>query len=383
MAIAKIQARLAPSQPFGLIKPQSSSVLKLTVAKRFQQFALDIDLQIAPSFTALFGSSGSGKTTTLNMIAGLLQPSAGEILLNDRILFSVNEKINLPPRSREIGYIFQEGRLFPHFSVRQNLEFGLRRVPNGKQRFRFDETVDVLGVGHLLDRVPTDLSGGEKQRVTLGRALLASPDYLLMDEPLAALDLSVKLTFLSYLRDVHERFELPILYVSHDLGDVLNFAEQMVILDEGKNVAQGTPYSVLDQVSSAPLTAREDISNLVEVDVISHDSHAGLTIGRGKKLRLTLPHLDCSIGAKLKLNIPASEIILAVDEPKNLSASNIIVGELTNLHHLGERVLAEVEAGERFIVEIIPATVHRLTLQVGMQVFLIIKASSFRRLESS
>ncbi|MCG8604564.1 hypothetical protein MJD09_06120, partial [bacterium] len=142
------------------------------------------------------------------------------------------------------------------------------------------------------------------------------------------------------------------------------------------------PSSGLDQGSSAPLTAGEDISNLVEVEVISHDSHAGLTIGRGRNLQLTLPHLDCTIGDKLMLNIPASEIILAVDEPKNLSASNILVGKLTNLHHLSERVLAEVEAGERFIVEIIPATVHRLKLQVGMQLFLIIKASSFRRVES-
>lgn len=358
-------------------------MLQLHFRKSFAEFNVELDIAIAPSFTALFGPSGVGKTTTLNAISGLLQPSTGEIILNERVLFSKRNKVNIAPQSRRIGYIFQESRLFPHLSVEENLKYGLRRLRREHRRFGFDEIVEVTGVGPLLSRRPTSLSGGEKQRVALGRSILASPEYLLMDEPLAALDLGARLSFLNFIKELHNRFGLPILYVSHDLANVLNFAEQVIIMKEGRNFAYGPPNSLLDRMTSTPLVAREDISNLFEVEILSHNPNGNATLAASGNLHFTLPHIESEVGTKLVLNIPASEIILALTEPKDLSASNILPGKLTSLRHLGERVLAEVDAGKPFIIEIIPATVARLGLTAGMKIFLIIKASSFRRLDSN
>ncbi|MFQ5825113.1 MAG: ATP-binding cassette domain-containing protein, partial [bacterium] len=202
-------------------------MLKVNINKLISNFNIDFNVEIESAFTALFGPSGAGKTTTLNLIVGLMEPTRGEIILHDRILFSKEKKINIAPQNRHIGYIFQESRLFPHLTVKKNLEFGLHKIHENSRKFNFDEIVQVTGVGPLLNRVPEDLSGGEKQRVALARALLASPDYLLMDEPLAALDLPARLSFLKFLKKIHKQFDLPILYVSHDLSNVLNFADQV------------------------------------------------------------------------------------------------------------------------------------------------------------
>ncbi|MFQ5769246.1 MAG: ATP-binding cassette domain-containing protein, partial [bacterium] len=186
-------------------------MLKVEIQKKIEKFSLDLDLEIRPAFTALFGPSGTGKTTTLNLIAGLIPPDRGEIVLDKRILFSQSAGINLSPQKRNIGYIFQESRLFPHLSVQQNLQFGMQKIAKNNRKFDLKKVVKIVGVQNLLNRTPEDLSGGEKQRVALARALLASPEYLLLDEPLAALDLPVRLSFLNFLKDIHKRFSIPIL----------------------------------------------------------------------------------------------------------------------------------------------------------------------------
>ncbi|MFQ5707224.1 MAG: molybdenum ABC transporter ATP-binding protein [bacterium] len=358
-------------------------MLAASIRKQIEDFEIDLALEVAPGFTALFGPSGSGKTTTLNLLAGLLTPDQGEIVLNGRILYSKKKKINLVPQQRQVGYIFQESRLFPHLSVRDNLRFGLKRTPRQNQKFGFENVIQIAGVGHLLQRMPADLSGGEKQRVALARALLASPDYLLMDEPLTALDLSSRLAFLKFLKELHQRLALPILYVTHDLSTVLNFADQVVVLKNGSNVGYGSPYSLLDKMAAPPLLSFEDVPNIFEVEITSHHETKGLTIAAVEELTFILPLLKCAVGEKISLNIPASEIIIAKEKPKLLSASNIFAGQITQLYHLGERVLVKIDAGQSFTAEIVPATVERLTLQVGGEVYLIIKASSFRRLVSS
>jgi len=356
-------------------------VLTIRVRKQWEDFSVDVDVQIRPAFTALFGQSGAGKTTLLNLISGILQPEIGEIVLGQRVVFSSEKRINLPPRQRNVGYIFQESRLFPHLSVRKNLEFGYRRLSRSQRKFDFEEIVRVTGVTDFLDRRPDALSGGQKQRVALARALLASPDYLLMDEPLAALDLPVRLAFLNFLKSIHKTYNLPILYVSHDLAQVLNFADQIVMLREGRIIGYGSPYSLLDKMSAAPLVSGEDIPNIFEVKVLKHDPQRGVTEAEIENMIFLLPHLNVDVNQKLLLNIPASEIILATQEPKLLSASNIFLGKIVNLHYIGERVLAEIDAGGIFTVEIVPATIKRLGLETGKEVYLIIKASSFRRLE--
>lgn len=340
---------------------------------------LELDLRIEPGFTALFGASGAGKSTVLNLISGILRPDSGEITLDERPLFS-SSGIDVPPRRRRIGYIFQESRLFPHLSVQKNLEFGWKNLPATQRKFDFEEIVRITGLTQLLHRSPEALSGGERQRVALARALLASPDYLLMDEPLAALDLPVRLAFLNFLKSIHEKYRLPILYVSHDLSQVLTFAEQVIILQEGKMIGYGPPYSLLEKMTAAPLISGEDIPNIFEMQILKHDAFRGVTEAEVENMVFLLPRLNVAAGERLLLNIPASEIILATEEPKHLSASNILLGRIDKLHYLGERVLVEVGAGETFMVEIVPATVKRLNLGPGREVYLIIKASSFRRL---
>ncbi|MFQ6113727.1 MAG: molybdenum ABC transporter ATP-binding protein [bacterium] len=355
-------------------------MLRVKINKQMSGFNINLDIEIKSAFTALFGASGSGKTTTLNLIAGLMAPTQGEIALNDRILFSKKEKINIAPQKRHIGYIFQESRLFPHLSVKKNLEFGWHKIAGKNRKFRFEEIVQVTGVNHLLNRMPRDLSGGEKQRVALARALLASPDYLLMDEPLAALDLPARLSFLKFLKTIHNELHLPILYVSHDLSNVLNFADRVIILQNGRNIGYGPPYTLLDKMTAPPLISREDIPNIFEVEIVAHHASKGLTMVEVENLTFVLPHLERAVGEKVLLNIPASEIIIAKEEPRGLSASNIFAGTITDIYHLGARILVAVNAGEHFTVEIVPATVERLDLRKHAKVFLIIKASSFRRL---
>lgn len=355
-------------------------MLKINVKRQIADFIIELNLEIRSAFTALFGPSGSGKTTTLNLIAGLLQPTHGEIILDGRILFSDVKKINIAPQKRQIGYIFQESRLFPHLSVNKNLEFGFKRITASNRKFRFEEIVHMSGVAHLLNRMPGELSGGEKQRVALARALLASPDYLLMDEPLAALDLPVRLSFLNFLKRIHNQLVLPILYVSHDLTNVLNFADHVIILQNGGNIGYGPPYSLLDKMTAHPLVSGEDIANIFEVEIKSHHASNGLTMTATENLTFVLPHLEYAVGERILLNIPASEIIISNEEPKGLSASNIFAGRIMEIYHLGERILVDVNVGEPFTVEVVPLTIERLAMQKDSEVFLIIKASSFRRL---
>ncbi len=356
-------------------------MLKVTANKQFANFNLRLDLELESGFNALFGPSGAGKTCTLNLIAGLLRPDAGEIALHGRTLYSTEKGINVRPRDRDLGYIFQESRLFPHLSVEQNLAFALRNVPKPKRRFNLPDIVEVTGLQHLRQRMPDALSGGERQRVALARALLASPAYLLMDEPLAALDQTARLAFLTFLKNIHARLEIPILYVTHDLASVVNFAHQVVLLKSGQQIAVGEPLVLLAKMAAPPLISQEDITNIFEAEVIQDDADKGITVVRVNSLEFILPRLEVPPGKTVLLNIPASEIILSVDTPTGLSASNILQGEIVAIHHIKERVLVNIMShGLSFTVEIVEGTVKRLELKTGRQVFLIFKASSFRRL---
>lgn len=202
----------------------------------------------ATGVTALFGPSGAGKTSIVNMVAGLMKPDAGRIVINEDCLFDSARRIDRPPEKRRIGYVFQDGRLFPHLTVRSNLTYGMRRIPAGRRFVTLDEVVDLLGIGALLKRRPATLSGGEKQRVAIGRALLTSPALLLMDEPLASLDAARKAEVLPFITRLSNRFSIPILYVSHDLDEILSLSSHLVILENGRVAATGT----LAELASRP-----------------------------------------------------------------------------------------------------------------------------------
>jgi molybdate transport system ATP-binding protein len=202
----------------------------------------------ATGVTALFGPSGAGKTSIVNMVAGLMKPDAGRIDINEHCLFDSARRIDLPSEKRRVGYVFQDGRLFPHLTVRANLTYGMSRVPVEHRFVTLDEVVDLLGIEALIKRRPAKLSGGEKQRVAIGRALLTSPALLLMDEPLASLDAARKAEVLPFISHLSHRYSIPILYVSHDLDEILKLASHLVILEGGRVISSGT----IDEMSSRP-----------------------------------------------------------------------------------------------------------------------------------
>jgi len=216
-------------------------VLEVCVRRKQGSFSIDASFRSKVlGITALFGSSGAGKTSIINMVAGLARPDEGRICINGRELFDSEKGIDLPPEKRRIGYVFQEGRLFPHLSVRSNLCFGMHRTNSSDRYVDFDQIVQLLAIEHLLCRRPAGLSGGEKQRVAIGRALLTSPAMLLMDEPLASLDHARKAEVLPFIATLSREFSIPILYVSHSMNEILNLADDIVVLDSGRTVVAGS-----------------------------------------------------------------------------------------------------------------------------------------------
>ena len=209
-------------------------MLKINVKKTLGALSLNLNIEIpARGVTAIFGRSGAGKSSLINLVAGLVTPQSGTITLNDNVLFDSEQKINLPPEKRHIGYVFQEHRLFPHYTVEKNLKYGCKRFNSSY----FLQIVELLGIQNLLERFPLSLSGGEKQRVAIGRALLSNPDILLMDEPLSALDLRRKQELLNYLDQLSSQIEIPILYVTHSLDEIIRLADQVILIEQGQIMA--------------------------------------------------------------------------------------------------------------------------------------------------
>ena len=223
-------------------------MLHVQVRKRLGNFIVDVPFSTgAAGVTALFGRSGSGKTSVINMVAGLIVPDEGLIAVNGTKLFDSKQSIDVPPEKRRCGYVFQDGRLFPHLTVKSNLVYGMNLVPRAQRYVSYDQVVDLLGIGHLLARRPAKLSGGEKQRVAIGRALLTSPSVMLMDEPLASLDIERKGEVLPFIARLPRELSIPILYVSHSLDEILNLAEMVVLLDAGKVVATGAVKDLMSR----------------------------------------------------------------------------------------------------------------------------------------
>lgn len=357
----------------GYSKRSEYRVLQLNFSKSYPQTEIQIDCEFTSGFVALFGPSGAGKTTTLHCVAGLLSPDAGQIKMHGRVLFSGQDRINLPARKRNIGLIFQEGRLFPHLSVRDNLCFGR----NVARALTFDEAVDLLQLSPLLHRRPASCSGGEKQRIALGRALLAAPAYLLMDEPLAAVEVPERHRILKSLRGLQDSHQLPVLYVTHDPGMVLNHAERMLFIKQGQIASAGEPFAVLQQeMSAAP---GQPLANLISGRILEK-GHGYTRVEMGA-LQLQTPALPAANGEVVYLNIPAEEVVLATEEPHGLSARNVFRGRVRGWHEQEGLVFVQVAlpGWEQLTAEILPHTVEKLALAVDQELYVIIKATGVRQ----
>ncbi|SEM84757.1 molybdate transport system ATP-binding protein [Gemmobacter aquatilis] len=349
--------------------------LQVTLHHRLPGFTLDACFEAPPGVTALFGRSGAGKTTLVNAVAGLLRPDAGRIALNDTLLFDSAARVNLPPHRRRIGYVFQEGRLFPHLTVRQNLLYGRWFAPRTSTGADFDRIVALLDIAALLPRRPATLSGGEKQRVAIGRAILSNPALLLLDEPLAALDAARKAEILPYLERLRDETGLPMLLVSHALAEVARLATTLVLIEAGQVRRSGPAADLLSDPSLAPALGIRSAGALLPARLAAQEPD-GLSRLDSPAGPLWLPHVAAPLGTALRLRILAQDVMLATTRPSGISALNILPGTVTALR-MGEGpgVLVQIEAGGiPLLARITRRSAEALALAPGQPVFAIIKA---------
>jgi len=350
--------------------------LKVALRHAFADFTLDATFEAPPGITVLFGRSGSGKTTIVNAVAGLLTPDAGRIAAGDWVLLDTERGTRLPPHRRRLGYIFQEGRLFPHLTVRQNLTYGAWFAPKDAPREDMGKVVDLLGIGHLLERRPGALSGGEKQRIAIGRALLSAPRLILADEPLAALDEARKSEILPYFERLRDEVSVPILYVSHSASEVARLATSVVALEGGRIVAQGTAAEVLGDPAVLPAGAREAGALLIAT-VVSHH-HDGLTELDAGGAPLFLPRIALAPGTVVRVRIAAHDVILSRTRPEGLSALNILSGTVKEVRPgegPGAIVALDTYAG-RLLARITRRSADALGLGPGVAAHAIVKTVS-------
>ncbi|MCW0182434.1 MAG: molybdenum ABC transporter ATP-binding protein [Zavarzinia sp.] len=350
--------------------------LSVAIEHRAGGFRLAASFTTKGRVTSLFGPSGSGKTTVIDVIAGLTRPLKGRVAIGDLVLLDTDKGICLPPWRRRIGYVFQEGRLFPHLSVRQNLLYGRFFAPKGEDLADFAAVVEMLGIGHLLKRRPRLLSGGEKQRVAIGRALLANPRLLLMDEPLSALDEARRQEILPFLARIRDEAKVPIVHVSHDLSEVIALADHLVVLDGGRVAAEGPLAAVMARPDVAALAHRQDAGAVIELTVARHDAAAGITLLEGAIGQVAAPLRPLPIGARCRIWLHARDVILAREAPVGLSARNILPVTVRGLvpHVDGSEDILLDCRGQALFARVTPAAVADLGLAPGQAIFAIIKS---------
>ena len=349
--------------------------LEVDVALSRPSFELAASFRTGPGVTALFGRSGSGKTTLVNMVAGLIRPDRGRILVDGRALFDSAARIDLPSHRRRVGYVFQESRLFPHLTVRQNLLYGSWFRGQSFRLGSIDQIVELLGIGDLLMRRPASLSGGEKQRVSIGRAVLSDPAMLLMDEPLASLDEARKGEILPYLERLRDELDLPILYVSHSVPEVVRLATTMIVLSAGKVLANGPVEEVMGRPELFPAAGRYEAGSVLDARVVAHDAEFGLTELETAGGVLRVPRLDNAVGSRLRVLIRARDVMIATERPHQISALNILAGRIVALQDdgrpIGEATIAVGEGAIR--ARITRRSMSQLGLAPGREVFAVVK----------
>ena len=317
-------------------------MLSLNIMQQQGDHVLEVDLQIpAKGITAIFGVSGAGKTSLINAISGLTQPQRGQIQLHNRLLFDAEQKIALPPEKRRIGYVFQDARLFPHYRVRGNLQYGM--AP--KMKAQFDSLVSLLGLEALLPRFPLSLSGGEKQRVAIGRALLTAPDMLLLDEPLASLDLPRKRELMPYLQKLAKQVEIPMLYVSHSLEEILQLADNVLVLDAGKVKAFGPLERVWSSSAMRPWLPVSELTSVLRVQVLEqHPDYPMTALSLGDQ-HIWVSRVNQPVKTPLRIRIASADVSLALQPPQHSSIRNILPAQVVELLEVGDQVEVKLRIG--------------------------------------
>jgi molybdate transport system ATP-binding protein len=354
-------------------------MLSVAVNHRLGAFTLDAAFESEGGLTALFGRSGAGKTSLVNAIAGLYRPTSGRIAVDDVVLTDTASGRFVPAHRRRVGYVFQEDRLFPHLNVRQNLLYGRWFAPRTQEDGEFDHVVGLLGIDHLLARRPANLSGGEKQRVAIGRALLARPRLLVMDEPLAALDERRRSEILPYIERLRDETRVPIVYVSHSVAEVARLATTLVVLSDGKVAAIGPTAQIMGRIDLFPLTGRAEAGAILATRVAAHDRAFGLTILSAAAGELRVPYLDLPVGAALRVRIRARDVMIALHPPEGLSALNVLPGTIVEIS-TGDGPIVQMRldcGGEALVARLTRRSVEILGLTPGRAVHAVIKSIAF------
>ena len=341
-------------------------------------FQLDVRFTASAGFTILFGASGAGKTTVLDCIAGLQKPNTGRIAVGDAVLFDSEKGIDLPAHRRRVGYLFQTLALFPHMSVRQNIEYGLSSLEQRERDSRSGEIAESFGISGLFDRRPSDISGGERQRVALARALVTRPSALLLDEPLTALDAVTKTRILDDLRQWNDRHAVPILYVTHQREEVYALGDRVLVMEAGKMIADGTPHEVLSRPLFESVAQLAGFENIVECSVVAKHEEQGTMTCRiaGTDVCLEVPLSRVDTARPIRVGIRAGDILVATSLPQGLSARNVIPGSIVSLSQQDVTVIAEVDCGTKLTVRLTPGAQKSLNLEVQKPVWLVIKTYS-------
>lgn len=360
------------------------SLIEFDAQRRFGGTTIKASFTAEGGVTALFGASGAGKTTVINMLAGLERPDEGRIVVGGVVLFDRGAGINLPPERRRLGYVFQEDRLFPHLSVARNLTYGMKGRAGPGQNINLATAVDLLGVGPLLDRRPATLSGGEKQRVAIGRALLANPSILLMDEPMANLDAGRRAEILPFLERLREQLDIPIVYVSHNVEEVLRLADTMVVMGDGQTKAVGPVDDILSRIELRQWTGIHDAGAVLTATVHDRDGD-GLTDLEFSGGVLRVAGLNLTSGRRVRLRVHARDVSIATEKPNNISVLNIFSGKVLEVNEaFGAQADVRVDIGGLqnpvpIWAQVTKRSAKDLDLTPGRQVHALIKAVAIDR----
>tara|TARA_B100000809_G_scaffold49134_2_gene44093 strand:- start:85832 stop:86917 length:1086 start_codon:yes stop_codon:yes gene_type:complete len=350
--------------------------IQLNVTKKYGGFKLVIQTVIGNGITGIFGPSASGKSTLLNCIAGFEDPDGGQITLNSKTVFSSSSKINISPEKRRVGYVHQHSALFPHLTVRQNLEFGYNLTEKYRRVGNLEDIVHLLQLEQIIERGVTNLSGGERQRVALARSLAASPDVLLLDEPLASLDLPFRGFILEKLREISRGWNLDMVYVSHSVSEMIALADSVIVIRNGMKVVEGNASLLLNNSSVADYVDYGSFENILQgvVDGSEDENLSALTIG---DVRLITPKLASEKGKQATVSIKASDIIVSKYLPAAISARNILKANIASINHSENPTFIDCEIGGWVLTAAITRqSVLDLGLRTSDEVYLIIKATS-------
>ncbi len=343
-----------------------------------KNFDVIIKEGFSDGITGIFGPSGSGKTSLLQSISGLATPQSGRITIGSRIVFDSEKKINIPVSKRNIGYVFQEGRLFPHMTVEKNLLYGLKTT--GHKKVSFDEVVELLNLSHLLKSKPAQISGGERQRTALGRSLLSSPDILLLDEPFSAVDMSLRNQILPFIIRIQQKVKIPILVVSHDLPDILKLTSTIFVVKRGSCIGHGEYYDLLKEKAISDIFGAGNIVNSIDMTVLNTNPVSGLTILGWKSSRNEVliscdkSKTNYQEGQKIKIFINADDIALSSEKSNTISIQNQVYGTIDEIISKGPTLLCIIDAGFKLVVEITAESQRRMGIYKGSNIWCLFKS---------